>query len=127
MKNTKIALKVSDFVAAAFMVFFALPKLLGAEKSIQGFEQFKSLVPIDPNVFRVFTGAVELIIAILLILYTIKNKHSLGKLAYILLLATMIGGLIMEFFARPVPQWVLVVIAIILLVLSIVKLKPLVK
>lgn len=127
MKNTKIALKVGDFVAAGFMIFFALPKLLGAEKSIQGFEQFKSLVPIDPNVFRVFTGVVELLIAILLILYTIKNKNNLGKLAYFLLLATMVGGLIMEFFARPEPQMMLVVIAIVLSVLSIYKLKTLVK
>ena len=118
---------ISNLVAAGLMLFFAIPKLIGIEKSVKGFEQFKSLVPIDPDIFRVFTGSVELLIAILLITYTIKNTNSLGKLAYFLLLATMIGGLTMEFFARPEPEMMLVVIAIILSVLSIYKLKVLFK
>ncbi len=115
--------KASNLIAAGLMLFFAIPKIIGIEKSVKGFEQFKSLVPIDPDIFRVFTGSVEIIIAILLIIYTIKNSNSLGKLAYFLLLATMIGGLTMEFFARPEPDMMLVVIAIILSVLSIYKLK----
>lgn len=119
--------KVSNLIAAGLMLFFAIPKLIGIEKSVQGFEQFKSLVPIDPDIFRVFTGSVEIIIAILLIIYTIKNTNSLGKLAYLLLLATMMGGLTMEFFARPEPDMMLVVIAIVLAVLSIIKLTKLVK
>jgi hypothetical protein len=118
---------ISNLVAAGLMLFFSIPKLIGVEKSVQGFEQFKSLVPIDPDIFRVFTGVVELIIAILLIIYTIKNTNSLGKLAYFLLLATMIGGLTMEFFARPKPEMMLVVIAVFLSVLSIYKLKVLLK
>ncbi|WP_159023094.1 DoxX family protein [Formosa sp. L2A11] len=127
MNRTTILNKASNIIAAALMIFFAIPKLLGAEKSIQGFEQFKSLVPLDPNVFRVFTGVVEFIIALLLIFYTIKNTNNLGKLAYFLLLSTMIGGLIMEFFARPEPAMPLVIIAIILSVLSVFKLKSLLK
>lgn len=119
--------KASNLIAAGLMLFFAIPKIIGIEKSVKGFEQFKSLVPIDPDIFRVFTGSVEIIIAILLIIYTIKNSNSLGKLAYFLLLATMIGGLTMEFFARPEPDMMLVVIAIILAVLSIYKLKVLFK
>jgi hypothetical protein len=109
------------------MLFFSIPKLIGVEKTVQGFEQFKSLVSINPDIFRLFTGSVELIIAILLIAYTVKNTNGLGKLAYFLLLATMIGGLTMEFFARPEPDMMLVVIAIILAVLSIYKLKVLFK
>ena len=119
--------KASNLIAAALMLFFAIPKLVGIEKSVKGFEQFKSLVPIDPDIFRVFTGSVELVIAILLIIYTIKNTNNLGKLAYFLLLATMIGGLTMEFFARPEPVMMLVVIAVLLSVLSIYKLKILAK
>jgi hypothetical protein len=119
--------KITNLIAAALMLFFAVPKLLGVEKSVEGFEQFKSLVPLDPNVFRIFTGVVELSIALLLIIYAIKKTKNLGKLAYFLLLSTMIGGLIMEFFARPKPEMMLVVIAIILSVLSIYKLKILLK
>lgn len=127
MNTSKILNKGSNIVAAVLMVFFAVPKLLGAEKSIKGFEQFQSLVPLDPNVFRIFTGVVELIIASILIIYVIKNTNNLGKLAYFLLLSTMIGGLTMEFFARPEPVLMLVVIAIFLSILSIFKLKRLLK
>lgn len=119
--------KITNLIAAALMLFFAVPKLLGVEKSVEGFEQFKSLVPLDPNVFRIFTGVVELSIALLLIIYAIKKTKKLGKLAYFLLLSTMIGGLIMEFFARPKPEMMLVAIAIFLSVLSIYKLKILLK
>ncbi|WP_430410455.1 DoxX family protein [Kordia sp.] len=118
---------VSNLIAAGLMLFFSIPKLIGVEKSVQGFEQFQSLVPIDPTIFRVFTGIVELTIAILLIIYTIKGINNLGKLAYFLLLATMIGGLTMEFFARPKPEMMLVVIAVLLSALSIYKLKLLLK
>ncbi|WP_179338722.1 DoxX family protein [Winogradskyella ludwigii] len=125
-KSTKIN-KILNLVAAGLMLFFAIPKLIGAEKSRVGFDQFKSLVPLDADVFRIFTGSVELLIAILLIIYTIKNKASLGKIAYFFLLSTMVGGLIMEFFARPEPAMMLVVIAIALSVLSLYKLKILIK
>ncbi|WP_230080239.1 DoxX family protein [Winogradskyella marina] len=119
--------KVSNFIAAGLMVFFAIPKLIGVEKSVQGFEQFKSLVPLDPTFFRHFTGVVELVIAVLLLVYAIKRTKILGQLAYFLLLSTMLGGLTMEFFARPEPEMMLVVIAIILSALSIYKLKTLLR
>ncbi|MGJ8549546.1 MULTISPECIES: DoxX family protein [Winogradskyella] len=119
--------KISNFVAAGLMLFFAIPKLVGVEKSVQGFKQFQSLVPLDPTVFRIFTGVVELAIALLLLAYAIKNINNLGKLAYFLLLSTMIGGLTMEFFARPKPEMLLVVIALVLSALSIYKLKLLLK
>ncbi|MBU2997261.1 DoxX family protein [Cellulophaga baltica] len=105
------------------MVFFAVPKLIGAEKSLKGFEQFKSLVPLDADTFRIFTGVVEFTVAALLIIYILKKTNNIGKLAYFLLLSTMIGGLIMEFFARPKPEIMLVVIALLLSILSIYKLK----
>lgn len=117
--------KISDLIAAGLMLFFAIPKLIGVEKSVEGFKQFESLVPLDPDVFRVFTGVVEILIAILLIAYAIKKVASLGRLSYFLLLSTMLGGLIMEFFARPKPDMMLVVIAILLSALSIYKLKGL--
>ena len=117
--------KISDLIAAGLMLFFAIPKLIGVEKSVEGFKQFESLVPLDPDVFRVFTGVVEILIAILLIAYAIKKVASLGRLSYFLLLSTMLGGLTMDFFARPKPDMMLVVIAILLSALSIYKLKGL--
>ena len=126
--NKKLLLnKTSDLLAALLMLFFAIPKLIGAEKSVKGFEQFQSLIPIDPNIFRIFTGSVELIIALLLIFFTINNNKNIGKVAYFLLLSTMIGGLIMEFFARPEPAMMLVIIAILLSILSFFKLKSILK
>ena len=119
--------KVGNLLAAGLMIFFAVPKLLGFEESVAGFEQFKSLVPLDPKLFRVFTGCVELLVALVLIIYTINNKENLGRLGYFLLLATMMGGLIMEFFARPEPEMMLVVIAIVLSLLSIYRLKGFIK
>ena len=125
-KSTKFQ-KALNLIAAGLMLFFSIPKLIGAEESRAGFEQFKSLVPLDPDVFRIITGAIELLIAIILIIFTINSKKSLGKIAYFLLLSTMIGGLIMEFFARPKPEMMLVVIAIVLILISILSLKALVK
>jgi len=119
----KIFNKVSTIIASGLMVFFSVPKLLGFEESIKGFEQFKSLVPLDPNIFRMFTGIVELSIALLLGAYAIKNTANLGKAVYFLLLSTMIGALSMEFFARPQPEIMLVIIAIILATLSVFRLK----
>ncbi len=127
MKNTILIHKIGNYIAAGLMTFFAIPKLIGAEKSIKGFEQFKSLVPLDPDLFRIVTGIIELYIAILLIIYALKNINNLGKLAYFLLLSTMIGGLIMEFFARPTPNIMLVSIAVLLTTLSVYRLKTLLK
>ena len=121
----KIFNKVSTIIAAGLMAFFSIPKLIGVEESVQGFEQFKSLVPLDPNLFRIFTGIVELSIALLLIVYVVKNTINLGKLAYFLLLSTMMGALTMEFFARPEPEMMLVVIALVLAALSVFRLKML--
>ena len=122
----KLFNKASNLIAAGLMLFFSIPKLLGAEEVKEGFKQFESLVPIDLNVFRILTGTIELSIAILLILYTIKNKDSIGKLAYFLLFPTMAGALTMEFFARPEPMMMMVVIAVLLFALSIYKLKTLI-
>lgn len=121
----KIFNKVSNLVAAGIMIFFSIPKLTGDEDAINGFAQFESFVPIDINVFRIFAGVAELFIGILLIAYTIKNKENLGKIAYSLLLVTMLSAIVLEFFARPEPEAVLAAIAIFLSGLSMYKLKTL--
>ena len=125
-KSTKLN-TILNLVAAALMLFFSIPKLIGVEKSRVGFEQFKSLVPLDADVFRIFTGSVELLIAILLIIYAVNNKASFGKIAYFFLMSTMVGAIIMEFFARSEPDIMLTIIAFVLFGLSFYRLKLLLK
>ncbi|NRR93183.1 DoxX family protein [Winogradskyella undariae] len=119
--------KISNLVASGLMFFFGISKLVGVEKSVQGFEEFRTLLPLNPTVFRIVTGTVELIIALLILAYAIRNINNLGKLAYFLLLSFMIDSLIMEFFARPKPEVPLVIIALVLFGFSIYKLKLLLK
>ena len=116
---------ISNLVAAGLMLFFSMTKLVGGEEVKANFKLMESLVPIDIDVFRMFTGVVELSIGLLLIMYTIKNKDSIGKLAYGLLVGTMAGALVMEFVAKPEPMIMMAVLALILFALSAYKLKTL--
>ena len=125
MKKPNILQKGLNLVAAVVMLFFSILKLIGKQDVIENFKLMESFVPIDINVFRIFTGVVELSIALLLILYTIKNIDNLGKLAYTLLIGTMVGALVMEFVAKPEPMIVMAVLAVLLLALSVYKLKTL--
>ncbi len=127
MKQKNILHKAGNLIAAIILLMFSIQKLIGVEEAVAGFKQLESLVPIDIDTFRMITGAVELFIALLLIAYTFNNKDSIGKIAYLMLSGTMLGALTMEFFARPEPMIMLVVIAIFLLVLSLYRLKTLVK
>ena len=116
---------ISNLVAAGLMLFFSMTKLVGGEEVKANFKLMESLVPIDIDVFRMFTGVVELSIGLLLIMYTLKNKDSIGKLAYVLLIGTMAGALVMEFVAKPEPMIMMAVLAVILFALSAYKLKTL--
>ena len=125
MKQSTILHKAGNLVAAVVMLFFSIMKLIGGQEVIENFKLMESFVPIDINVFRILTGIVEFLIALLLIVYTIKNKENLGKLAYALLLGTMVGALFMEFVAKLEPMMMMAIIAIVLLTFSIYKLKAL--
>ncbi len=127
MKQSTILEKALNLIAAGLMLFFSIPKLLGVDEAKENFKLMESFVPIDINLFRVFTGVLEVSIALLLVVYTIKNKAALGKLGYLLLFATMTGALVMEFVAKPEPMIVMAIIAIFLSLLSIYKLKTLLK
>ncbi|PIB37443.1 hypothetical protein BFP72_06695 [Reichenbachiella sp. 5M10] len=105
------------------LTFFAIPKLLGKPRSVSGFEQFERVLGLDADFFRLFTGISELGMAVLILIFSISGNKVVGKLAFVLLLVTMIAALGLEFFARSEPKIVLVGIAITLAIISIYKLQ----
>lgn len=121
MKNIQNQI-ISIFIIG-IMTFFAIPKLLGAAESVKGFKQFEAIVPLKPDIFRLFTGVSELGLALLFLVFVVNKNKTIGKIAFLFLLITMITALILEFFARPEPKIVLVVIAITLAILSLYRLK----
>ncbi len=105
------------------MTFFAIPKLLGKPQSIEGFKQFENAINIDADFFRIFTGISEIGLALLVLFFAISKNKTIGKIAFSFLLITMITALALEFFARPEPKIILVIIAVILVLLAIYRLK----
>tara|TARA_R110002096_G_scaffold186967_2_gene366153 strand:- start:373 stop:771 length:399 start_codon:yes stop_codon:yes gene_type:complete len=110
-------------VILVVMTFFAIPKLLGKPQSIEGFKQFENAIHLDADFFRIFTGVSELGLALLFLIFTINKNTTIGKMAFSFLLITMITALGLEFFARPEPKIILVIIAVILAVVSVYRLK----
>ncbi|WP_396601881.1 hypothetical protein [Algibacter sp. R77976] len=120
MKN-----QVINFAVIAVMTIFAIPKLLGKPQSIEGFKQFENAIHLNADFFRIFTGISELGMALLFLVFAINKNTTIGKIAFLFLLITMIMALGLEFFARPEPKIVLVIIAILLAVVSVYRLKSL--
>ena len=112
-----------NIVIIGIMTFFAIPKLLGKPQSIEGFKQFENAIHLDANFFRIFTGISELGLALLFLLFAINKNTTIGKISFSFLLITMFTALALEFFARPEPKNVLVIIAVILAVVSVFRLK----
>lgn len=115
----KIISQIINGISIVTMAYFAIPKLLAMPESVAGFRQFESLVPIDADIFRVFTGLSEISMAILLLYFAISDKVKVGIATYLFLLTTMFTALGLEFFARPEPKTLLVVIAIVLVIFSV--------
>ena len=119
----KFITQVINIVIIGIMTFFAIPKLLGKPQSVEGFKQFENAIHIDADFFRLFTGISELVLAFLFLIFTINKNTTMGKIAFSFLLITMITALGLEFFARSEPKIVLVIIAVILAVVSVYRLK----
>ncbi|UMB60908.1 hypothetical protein MHL31_01605 [Lutibacter sp. A80] len=119
----KIIHQTINIISVLVLLYFAYPKILGLPQSVAGFVQFESVLGINADFFRLFTGFSELAMALLIVAYMLKNKIIIGKIAYLFLLATMLSALLIEFFVRPQPVLLLVVIAIVLSIFSIYKLK----
>tara|TARA_R110002073_G_scaffold40547_1_gene114840 strand:+ start:43849 stop:44244 length:396 start_codon:yes stop_codon:yes gene_type:complete len=112
-----------NIIVIGLMTFFAIPKLLGKPQSIAGFKQFENAIHINADFFRIFTGISELGLALLILVFVFNKNKTIGKIAFSFLLITMITALALEFFARPEPKIMLVIIAVILALLSLYKLK----
>ncbi len=119
---------------ALLMAWFAAPKILGAKTSVEGFNEMSQSLPVSSDVFRVFTGASELLIVLLFLIFLILSFKEINFLSALgidrkivsfaangFLLATMIGALIAEFFMRDTPKNMLVYIAIALIVITIIN------
>jgi len=110
-------------VSGGLMLMFAVPKLMAKPVSQNTFEMLSQVVPIDVKFMMYFTGGVELLVGLLLVLsLLIRNINTRRKfqiIGYFLLLSTMIGGLLTEFLARPEPKNMLVVIAAVLITVAI--------
>ncbi|QXP61250.1 DoxX family protein [Olleya sp. HaHaR_3_96] len=118
--------QIINIVIILAMVFFAIPKLLAKPQSIEGFKQFENAIHLNADIFRIFTGVSELALATLILVFAIKRHQVIGKIAFAFLLITMLTALILEFFARPEPKIVLVIIAIVLALLSLYRLNQLI-
>ena len=119
----KIIHQTINLVSVLVLLYFAIPKILGLPQSVAGFTQFESVLGIKASLFRLFTGFSELVMVILILIYMFTEKKVVGKIAYLFLLVTMLIALFIEFLVRPEPVLFLVIIAIVLSVFSIYKLK----
>lgn len=118
----KIISQTISVISILAMAFFAIPKLLAKPTSVEGFQQFEKAIHLDANFFMIFTGISELSMAILILYFLIKQNTKLGLFAFAFLFVTMISALALEFFARPEPKMILVIIAIILAIFSVYQL-----
>jgi len=119
----KIIHQTINIISVLVLLYFAYPKILGLPQSVAGFTQFESVLGINADLFRLFTGFSELAMGFLILVYIFTNKKIVGKIAYLFLLLTMLTALLIEFIVRPQPVILLVVIAIVLSIFSIYKLK----
>lgn len=82
---------------------------------VEQFIEMAKPIGIDPTFFRMFTGVILLIIAVLYILNSLglflKNKKP-NPLVYVLGIGVMLGALLSEFLLRTEPKWVLVILAL---------------
>ena len=118
----KIISQTISVISILTMGFFAIPKLLAKPTSVAGFKQFEKTIHLDADLFMIFTGISELGMALLILYFLIKQKTKVGVFAFAFLLITMVSALGLEFFARPEPKMLLVIIAIILALLSVYQL-----
>ncbi|KGL64191.1 DoxX family protein [Polaribacter sp. Hel1_85] len=118
----KLISQTINAISIFTMLFFAIPKLLAKPTSVAGFKQFEKVIHLNADLFMIFTGISELSMTILILYFAIIQKIKVGIFAYAFLFITMISALSLEFFARPEPKIVLVIIAFVLALFSIYQL-----
>lgn len=118
----KITRVIFALISTAFMLRFAIPKLLAMPVSVKSFTMFSQVLPFNAKYFMYFTGVVELLIALVLFaslfIKKAELKNKLQIFGYVLLLCTMIGAILSELFLRPAPIPSLIIIALVLTAIS---------
>lgn len=128
--NTKLPTQEPDIVdylssilSIAMLLFFAFPKVTGAPPSVEGFNDFSPALGLPPGPFMLFTGYLEVGIALLFLAALILTKWHLPAsfAANFLLFGTMSTGLFIEVFARSAPEMPLVIIAIFFAAIAVIQ------
>lgn len=103
----KITIMLLSVANAIFMLKFALPKLMAADVSVRSFQQFAEVLPVNANVFMYFTGVLEMLVALVFIASVLLMQGQKGivmtVVGLILLVGTLSGALLTEYFIRPAP------------------------
>lgn len=111
------------------MTMFAGPKLMAYDISVKTFTHFGEVLPVNGEFFMYFSGVVEALVAVLLMLSLVallagKKRYELvtGTAGNGLLFCTMAVALLCEFFVRTNPVDHLVVLGSSLLVIAVFQL-----
>lgn len=97
-------LQIADALTALIMLWFSIPKLIGASRSVEGFRVIGAFLGVGELAPRLVTGVVELVIVSLLAASLFARsdlRPRLSLAAHSLLLATMSGAAFTEMFVRP--------------------------
>ncbi|SHI30831.1 hypothetical protein SAMN04488096_10139 [Mesonia phycicola] len=114
-KTRKIFIASTSLLIGLVFIRFSLSKLTSNPMVVEQFIEMAKPIGVDPTFFRMSTGVLLLIIAVLYILSALgvifKSKKP-NPLVYLLGIGIMLGALLSEFLLRTEPKWMLVVIAL---------------
>lgn len=108
---------VLALLLALLMLFFAVPKLMAWPVSVMLFERINTDMGWQGNWFRILTGVVELATGLLLLAGISKapRRRPVYTLGLLMLAGTMLGALVVEVWLRPGEDWILTLLAAVLL------------
>lgn len=114
-KTRKIFIASTSLLIGLVFIRFSLSKLTSNPMVVEQFIEMAKPIGVDPTFFRMSTGVLLLIIAVLYILSAlgvIFKSRKPNPLVYLLGIGIMLGALLSEFLLRTEPKWMLVVIAL---------------
>lgn len=114
-KPRKIFIASTSLLIGLVFIRFSLSKLASNPMVVEQFIEMAKPIGVDPTFFRMSTGVLLLIIAVLYILSAlgvIFKSRKPNPLVYLLGIGIMLGALLSEFLLRTEPKWMLVVIAL---------------
>lgn len=68
-------------IPTILMSWFAVPKILGAKTSVEGFNEMSRSLPVSSDFLRVFTGFTELFIVSLFIIFLVLSFRKINFLS----------------------------------------------